>query len=1126
MKTRMHSLLQGIMNNIDKYRDYTKVQNTRKNGKKLESGDFNFNEALQRLGDAKAAANEYLAWCEKNGYTPKFDAFADHENYYKLLEDFSCYDTDGATNTPLSAVQLNFPTAEDAFGSMQDLIREGLEEDTLLQANMDRAVPDIVKQIQAVLPGFEQSVKQGKKKSAAKATQVQAERPAAYSREDVGEYTRYQKNITMDDVRALRKINGGKEISVNLFTEDDLQKTQKWAYKYYQMLGAKSPFFRAWFGEWRANEQTPVKIVDIPHITQEEFDEFVRSQVDAGDVEILDTKIEDAPGWQVSLGINAAKNTEHHAGHEKKSKVGMTGIRALVKHGVLLDTEVHEFHATTKKKDPNNDPGAFNHRFYALGMEEDGSINIYRVNVLDQYQGKDNQNDFLFHNLKQIEVIATDIARGQAYNKVAASADGLSELVNKLVATVYGSHATTEFTVADLYRLVKIFDSKDFNVNPHDNLDPSLLNADGTPKLVDGMYTNYAGQQKAYDNIGTFDRENANPRFSREDVGDFGSKADIDAEIERIQDQIRDIQNAKWQADDAAKKDPRVQEAEKKMWAAEDEKGWSGSLRERLDYKQTLKLVKEELAAEIPEGDLNELAQRINDLKELRENFLKVTPITAEQYDMLADHFGTTTDYAVAGFILKDGRMLDFSGKKQYGKDYSGGREVYHNEVGDVLNLPTDTSPRIDMVSNGNIRLVPEVNGINLSQRPTAKQKAAIRGFIEYHNGNVNIDIDNTAGRTIETFAYYNGTSASKILADIDTYFKTGEKPAPVSIYRQFFSREDVKPEELQQKLKESEAARARVERALRVAKQQAEYWRSEFDKPGKKGIYRANPSDIRKFANAILAEYQWTTVKASDIAERLTQIAEGFMNQQDTADLYNIALEIANEIIDNSFVRIDNEMNIRGLDGKTDADWIKEHLKGTSGYVYIAKQDQADIASQLGEDYGNFRKRWLKYGIRLTSEIGTAARKGSLRTIDSLYNEIASLYGLKENVYTISEMVEILDAAMTEDLVNPYYDSRSELSWSDWDYVTELAETIYEGAISGEVRQYWTRAELAERRADMEKARLGNRLAETREALQEAKEQGRLDKNRSAVYVHTVEQRCSSGFPHPDGRFSFFSER
>lgn len=140
----------AVMNSIDKYKDYTGVQNTRyqATGSKIESKDFNYNEALRKSGDAKTAANEYLAWCEKNGYIPKFDRFKDHENYYKLLEDFSTYDN--GKPAPQGAVTMKFPKEGDAFGSMAQLIEEGLEEDAILEANREKNVPKIVDEIEKV----------------------------------------------------------------------------------------------------------------------------------------------------------------------------------------------------------------------------------------------------------------------------------------------------------------------------------------------------------------------------------------------------------------------------------------------------------------------------------------------------------------------------------------------------------------------------------------------------------------------------------------------------------------------------------------------------------------------------------------------------------------------------------------------------------------------------------------------------------------------------------------------------------------------------------------------------------------------------------------------------------------
>ncbi len=122
------------------YKDYTLYQNTtikqlyNSEGKpvflklekaqegKLTSG-FLFNEALQELGDARAAAEAYKDWCADTSkhtitikgetytaeLTPKFDDFKDEANYYKLLEDFNPYDCITEQAAPQGDVQQTYP---------------------------------------------------------------------------------------------------------------------------------------------------------------------------------------------------------------------------------------------------------------------------------------------------------------------------------------------------------------------------------------------------------------------------------------------------------------------------------------------------------------------------------------------------------------------------------------------------------------------------------------------------------------------------------------------------------------------------------------------------------------------------------------------------------------------------------------------------------------------------------------------------------------------------------------------------------------------------------------------------------------------------------------------------------
>lgn len=141
--------------NIAFYDDFTKVQNTvvrfksgkefgissdssEIGGKKLQ--DFSFYDFFGKtidgvLYDGKSTAAKYIEWCEKGFYDesvgdyvyylnggghilaselhakgievkPKFYEFASEENYYKLVEDFDCYDTITGEHSAQEAVDL------------------------------------------------------------------------------------------------------------------------------------------------------------------------------------------------------------------------------------------------------------------------------------------------------------------------------------------------------------------------------------------------------------------------------------------------------------------------------------------------------------------------------------------------------------------------------------------------------------------------------------------------------------------------------------------------------------------------------------------------------------------------------------------------------------------------------------------------------------------------------------------------------------------------------------------------------------------------------------------------------------------------------------------------------------
>ena len=132
----------AMMRDIALYHDYTSVQNTRYGndaslfgdsaGKKLDKEkdkDFDFYGDLYGKGkkegthDPKKTAQNYLDWCDKHNYTPRFDEFRDNPNYYKLLVDFRVYDTDG-TYREQQAVKPIYP----GEAEFKDLILNGVKD--------------------------------------------------------------------------------------------------------------------------------------------------------------------------------------------------------------------------------------------------------------------------------------------------------------------------------------------------------------------------------------------------------------------------------------------------------------------------------------------------------------------------------------------------------------------------------------------------------------------------------------------------------------------------------------------------------------------------------------------------------------------------------------------------------------------------------------------------------------------------------------------------------------------------------------------------------------------------------------------------------------------------------------
>ena len=282
--------------------------------------------------------------------------------------------------------------------------------------------------------------------SEARASGAKVEKPGVDIMYSVGdsEYSDYDKRITQGDIQKIRDVaaaHGGQRVSINDFTSDDIKATQKWAHKFYKELGTKSPFFRAWFGDWRAYERSNyARILDM---------ERRDGKNPRGTYKNNDT------GWAINSSSVGYDETISHSGKDKKSIIAMRNIDKIIENSVLLDTEVSEYGRGKKSIYT-----AFMHKFYAP-IIIDGKTYIAKMSVDESFSPGQNDTNKKFYHVRAIEVeTASSVGIGKSHTPI----------IEDTVSTV---------SISDLHALVKRYD-KEFSPK---SVNPVLLNEDGTPKV-------------------------------------------------------------------------------------------------------------------------------------------------------------------------------------------------------------------------------------------------------------------------------------------------------------------------------------------------------------------------------------------------------------------------------------------------------------------------------------------------------------------------------------------------------------------------------------------------------------------------------------------------------------------
>ena len=301
-----------------------------------------------------------------------------------------------------------------------------------------------------------------------------------------------ERDITKDDIRNIQSI--GRKNVAN-FADNDIRKCGKFAAKFWDEMKEKSPFFRAWFGDWREYEQTPYS-----HVTFDKNLVFKAGKAINSDTNTI-----------ISWGDTVKRETYGHAKQKSVAAALLSNIEPIVQNAVLLSTSISTPYSSNSgsNKLSKMDNTAFMHSFYSI---VDYGENVYLVKLFAEQALSNNGNNIFnrAYSLKDIAIVTT-VPKGVLLN------------VNKEGLT-HGGVTTIVNNISELFEFVKKND-KNFKYKPCDR---DLLDSKGFPEIYENgngqSYLTFLNdgnmdytQEKSADNYGTFNRYENNPNYSERD---------------------------------------------------------------------------------------------------------------------------------------------------------------------------------------------------------------------------------------------------------------------------------------------------------------------------------------------------------------------------------------------------------------------------------------------------------------------------------------------------------------------------------------------------------------------------------------------------------------------------------
>lgn len=181
---------------------------------------------------------------------------------------------------------------------------------------------------------------------------------------------------------------------------------------------------------------------------------------------------------------------------------------------------------------------------------------------------------------------------------------------------------------------------------------------------------------------------------------------------------------------------------------------------------------------------------------------------------LAVEQFGTTDRFEQAGYILPDGRMLNFA-------QNDGTRDTDHREILDAFGpaeVSNGTEALNEFLADGNVRVMAEAPGVDIAAKtpPTEQQLKQIRAMVEQlgsEKRRFTLDISTTDGRVAASKEYSGKVDADKVVREIREYYKTGELPAESELARFRYQRAEQADREAKQN-QQRQASRVLAEKA------------------------------------------------------------------------------------------------------------------------------------------------------------------------------------------------------------------------------------------------------------------------------------------------------------------------